>query len=201
MASKVDICNLALTRLATARITSLSDGTVSAKDCNAIYELVAEQVMGLGPWPSCIRRVELAALASTPEYEYTYEYTLPTNPRCLRIISINESKPGEINYDIENGKLLIDESTVKIKYIAYLSDSNSYDIYLRQAIVDHLVAELIYTKTGSLSAFQAALSYATQHAQELLSQASIQTNAKDINSDVYIDARNSAWPDEGRLRD
>ena len=78
MASKVEICNLALTRLAAPRITSIEDGTVSAKDCKAIYELVAEQTMALGPWPSCIKRTELAQLSDAPSYEYTYQYTLPT---------------------------------------------------------------------------------------------------------------------------
>lgn len=201
MASKTQICNLALTRLAAARITDISDGTQTAQNCNAIYDLIAEEVMAFGPWTSCVRRVALAQLATTPAFEYSYEYALPTNPKFLRLIRVNESKNGEIDFRLEGNKLLTNESAISIQYIAFVSDPNSYDIDLQQAIVDRLVAELVYKETGSLSAYQASLEYYRKHAAELLSQNTIQQPAIDVNSDSFIDARLGSWPNEGRLRD
>ena len=201
MASKVQVCNLALTRIAGARITTLEDGTTEAKDCNAIYDLIAEEVMASGSWPSVRRRASLAQLSITPAFEYSYAYQLPLDPKCLRVISVNESKAGEIDFIIEGSHLLVNESEVSIRYLAFVEDVNSYDIYLRQAIVDRLAAELIYKKTGQLSAYKASLDYAAQHAKELLSMASVAGSGENINSDTFIDVRNGGWPNEGRLRD
>jgi len=198
MADKVQICNLALIRLSATRITSLTDNTIEAKQCSAIYELIAEQVMSLGPWPSVIRRTALSQLTTTPAYEYKYEYQLPTDPKFLRLLEINENKVGDIPHTVENGKLLVNESIVKIRYISYITDSESYDIYLRQAIADHLVAELTYATTGQIALYKKSLEYAQEHSKELLSQCSLQTSAQDVNSDTFIDARSSIWPSEGR---
>lgn len=202
MADKVAICNLAITRIAGARITALSDTSVEAKHCSAIFELIAEEVMALGPWPSVRKRAVLAQLVETPAYEFTYTYQLPTDPKCLKVLRINDSKTGDTEYAIEGTKLLTNESSVSIKYIAYITDSETYDIYLRQAIVDRLVAELTYVTTGQLSAYKASLQYAETHAVALLSASGVGAqSAEDINSDTFIDARGGSWPNEGRLRD
>jgi len=202
MSSKVQICNLALTRIAASRITALTDATVEAKDCSAIYDLIAEEVMSLGAWPSCRRRAALAQLATAPAFEFSYAYSLPTNPKLLKLISINETKAGQTPYIIEGSQLLTDEATINIYYIALITDVNAYDIYLQQAVVDRLTAELIYSKTGQLSAYKAALSYAMDHAKDLLAQAgTASSSSSDINSDTFIDARNSIFPNESRLRD
>jgi hypothetical protein len=201
MASKIQICNLALTRLSASRIISLDDNTVESNDCNAIYDLIAEEVMSFGSWMSVRRRAELALSSDTPTYEYTYSFQLPTNPKCLRVISINESKPGDVDFTIEGDKLLINDSTVAIRYLAYITNTESYDIYLRQAIVDRLVAELIYSKTGQLTAYKAALEYYQTHARDLLAQSAIAGSAENINSDTFIDARLGSFPDDSRMRD
>jgi len=194
MASKVQICNLALTRIAASRISDFSDNTVEAKDCKAIYDLIAEDVMSMGDWPSTRRRATLAQLSTAPAFEYTYAYQLPTNPRCLRVISINECKPGEIDYTIENDQLLTNETSVSIKYSAFVDDPNKYDVYLRQAIVDRLAAELIYGKTGQSSAFKSALDFAENRVMKLLAEASPAGTSKEVNSDTFIDVRNGIWP-------
>lgn len=202
MASKVAICNLALSRLGAARVTALSENSKEAKDCNAIFDLIAEEVMAMGAWPSATRRATLAQLSTTPEFEFTYTYQLPTDPKFLRILSINDSKRGDIPYAIEGDKLLTNESSLKLRYVANITDPETYDIYLRQAIVDRLVAELTYAVTGQGSMYKAALSYHIEHAQELLALASLGSEtAQEINSDTFIDCRGGGFPDEGRPRD
>src|SRR5690606_20524843 len=197
--SKVQICNLALTRIAAARIIDLGDNTTEAKDCNAIYDLIAEEVMSMGNWPSVRARASLVQLSTIPTFEFTYAYRLPTDPKFLKLIYINESKPGDIRYAIEGNALLCNESSVKIKYLALLSNTEQYDIYLRQAIVDRLAAELSYSRTGQLSLYQEALTYANRHAADLLAQAGAQDSAEFTNSDTFIDIR-SGWEDsEGRI--
>lgn len=203
MASKTEICNAALTRLAASRITNFeTDNTAEAKDCNAIYDLIAEEVMSIGDWPSVRRRASLAQLTSTPAFEFAYAFQLPTDPKCLRITRINDCKPGDIEYTIEGDQLLTNESSISIKYLAFITDTNKYDIDLRQAIIDRLVAELAYKKTGSISTYQASLKYFNDHAKELLARACVGSQSSEIiNSDTFTDARNDIWPIDSRLRD
>jgi hypothetical protein len=189
MASKVEICNLALSRLATNRITSLSDNTIEAKQCNAIYDEVADDVMSLGPWPSTITRATLAQTATTPTYEYTYEYQLPTLPKCLRVLRINEQKAGDIDFQIEGDKLLTDEATVDIKYIGRVTDTEQYDSYLKQAIVWRLVAEMAYKFTGQASVTTTLVTTAEQRIDQLLNIASGQGSNEDLPSDIFTDIR------------
>lgn len=151
MASKVQICNLALLRINGASITSLTDNTNEAKLCNRLYDDIAEEVMTRGPWSSTIRRSSLARTSNTPTYEFSYEFQLPTNPRCLRVIEINDNDPAYYSFRIEDDKLLANITSISIRYIGFVSDTQSYDTMLKRAIVSRLAAELTYPLTGNVA--------------------------------------------------
>lgn len=148
MASKTQICNNALSKIGVDPITSLTDNTTAAARCNQVYETVAEEVMASGAWTSTIRRATLAQTTNTPEYGYAYEYQLPTDPLCLRVLDVYESETGVWNYKIEGDKLLSDRSSIKIRYVSYIEESGSYDVDLRKAIQFRLASELAYNFTG-----------------------------------------------------
>jgi hypothetical protein len=189
MASKTQICNFALSRLSAARITDITENTNSGKQCNAIFDLVTEFVMSQGPWPSCIQRVTLAQDADTPDWGYDYQYTLPTNPKCLRVLTINEDQLGSVDFKIENGKLLTDESDVDIQYIGLITDTESFDTYLTQAIIENLAAELCYTFTGSAENSAKMKDLAIKKTLDLLNQACIPGSGTDIPSDAFTRPR------------
>lgn len=149
MASKVQICNAALRKIRAPTITSLSDGTDSANRCNELFDLIADEVMVAFPWTSTLVRAELAQLSDTPLYGYNYQYQLPVDPLCLRVVSINEYYKGEINWRVEGNKLLTNESTVYIKYISKIEDPENYDVMLTNAIIKKLASELAYQLTGN----------------------------------------------------
>jgi len=151
MSSKVQICNLALVRLAGNRITSLTDDTATAKLCNLLYDDIVEEVTMEGAWTTAVTRAELSQTSNTPTYEFNNEYQLPTNPKFLKILEVNEGEPGSTVYRIEGDKLLTDETTMKIKYIGRIDDPQSYGIQLRRAIITRLTAELAYSVTGQQS--------------------------------------------------
>lgn len=146
MASEVEICNVALSRLGASRITSLTEGTSEAKLCNTVFDDVVEEVMNEGAWTTLIRRADLNRLTVAPEFEYSYQFQLPTDPKILRIISTNDDYSP---YSIEGDKLLTDNSSVKIKYIARITDTNEFGPNLQRAVLSRLTAELCYPITGS----------------------------------------------------
>lgn len=149
MASKVQLCNRALLRLGAARITSLTDGTQEATLCNLVFNDIADEVMSSGTWAVCVRRAELNATSTEPAFGFDYEYQLPTNPVCLRVLC-TEDEEDNINepYVIEGDKLLSNSSLVNIKYIARVTDTQAYGVQLSICIVSRLASELAYTITG-----------------------------------------------------
>jgi hypothetical protein len=167
MASKVAICNYALTKLGASRIISLTDNTESAKACNAIFEETVKCVSAEGAFAATISRQELAQTTTTPAFEYTYEYQLPTNPVCLRVISVNETFPGTIPYRIEGDKLLTNESEIAIRFVGYLTNSELYGPYLTKALIYKLAAELAYQITEKTNLAQFYLSAYEAYMQKL----------------------------------
>lgn len=134
MPSKVQICNMALSRLGASTITSLTDNTTEAKLCNTLFEDLADRVMLQGTWSSTVRRASLAKTTNTPAFEYNNEFQLPVDPKCLKVLNINEDSPGMIDYRIERDKLLTNESTIKIRYISRIADTEDYDPLLTEAV-------------------------------------------------------------------
>ena len=148
MSSKVQICNMALSRLGANTITALSDNTTEAKLCTTLYDDLADRVMMQGSWTSTIYRVALAQTTNTPAYGYAYEYQLPIDPLCLKVLEVNESAPGSIDHQIEQDKLLTDSASIKIKYIGRLVDTESYGPMLAETIEVLLASYLAFPITG-----------------------------------------------------
>jgi hypothetical protein len=151
MASKVQICNMALSRLGASTITSLTDNTTEAKLCNTLFNDLADRVMIQGSWATTIKRVVLAKTTTTPTYGFSSEFQLPVDPKALKIISIDEDIPGSIEYKIEGDKLLSDEAAMKIKYVAQLTDTQDYGPALTEAVEVLLTSYLAIPIAGDRS--------------------------------------------------
>ena len=188
MASKVAICNRALVRLGDSTIASLTDGTVQAKRCNVLFDQAADSVMAEG-WTSNTRRSALNITTNTPEFGYTTEYQLPTNPFCLKVLSINDTVPGEFDYRIEGDKLLANTSGIEVRYAARITDTQSYNTYLTDAIVWKLIAELTYPTTNSITLSEAAERRYDSQLRRLLSLDGQQGSSEEIGSNDLLDVR------------
>ena len=151
MASKVAIANMALVgELSQEQITSLGDDTRGAKLANLVYDSTAKEVMVENEWSVASFRQTLAQNAMAPDFGYSFKYQLPADPLFLGIIKINELRPGDVIFSIENGFLLTDETTVKIKYKGFQTNTESYDPMLERAIVLKLAHKMCYTLTGNV---------------------------------------------------
>lgn len=139
---------MALSRLGANTITSLTDNTTEAKLCNTLYNDLADRVMMQGSWTSTIKRTSLARTTNTPSFGYSYEFQLPVDPKCLKVLNVNDSTPGDIDFRIEGDKLLCDSSTIKIRYIAQLTDTEDYDPLLTEAVESILASYLALPIAG-----------------------------------------------------
>jgi hypothetical protein len=116
--SPVQICNAGLIKLGAERINSLSENNKRARLCNERFDGLRQEVLRAHPWNFAIRRADLVRLSTTPEYEYNYEYQLPSD--CLRVLETAADKDnpgGDIlgnsitKYKIEGRKLLTNSAS------------------------------------------------------------------------------------------
>lgn len=165
MTSTVDIANYALNSLGANNISSFDENSKPARLINQRYDSVRDSVFRAHPWNCLIRRAELAQETDAPAFGYTYQYALPTNPYCLRVLEFTngtlsypqdnmKSNTGGSVFIVEGRKLLSDEGIVKIKYVARITDPQEYDANLIDVLAASLAFEISYAITGSNSVKQ-----------------------------------------------
>jgi len=146
MASTVDICNSALNMIGASNILSLTEDSKAARICNQRYEYVRDAVFRAHPWNCLIRRVALAADTATPAFDFSYQFTLPTEPYCLRVLRLEE--PDTV-FKIEGRKIVTNESSIKLMYVARVTDANEYDMLLIETLSARLAADISYSLVNS----------------------------------------------------
>jgi len=175
MTSTVDIANYALNIIGATNIAAFDENSKVGRLINQRYDGVRDSVFRAHPWNCLIRRVELAQDVATPAFGYAYQYTLPTDPYCLRVLEFSNgtlhypydnmvSNTGGAAFVIEGRKLLTDEGTARIKYIGRITDPNEYDVLLTDCIAAKLAAEIAYAVTGSNTVVELS---ATLYAEKL----------------------------------
>jgi hypothetical protein len=141
----VEICNLALTSLGADTIMSLDEDTENARRLKVLYIPVLKDLLRAHPWNFASRRASLAQLSETPPFGFTFYYQLPTD--CLRAIEINEDPT--INFVVEGRRLLCNEESVDLKYIAYIKDPTLFDANFVALLAARLEAGVAYSITNS----------------------------------------------------
>tara|TARA_Y100000310_G_C20692417_1_gene823196 strand:- start:249 stop:839 length:591 start_codon:yes stop_codon:yes gene_type:complete len=164
MASEVDIINSALNMVGASNIISRSEDSKSARITNQRYDYVRDAVLRAHPWNCAISRVEIAADSDSPAFGFTNQFTLPTDPYCLRVLRLEYL---DVDFRVEGRKIHCDEDTVKVIYLARVTDPNEYDQLLVEAIAARLAADTSYalvqssTLTGTMfQLYEAKLSEA-----------------------------------------
>lgn len=150
MASKVSITNRALVKLGVKTITSLTEEVDQARTINAIFDDALDYLITVHHWNFATERTSLARLSGTPSFQYTYQYQLPTNPYCLKVLMVYDSDEDEIeDYKIEGRKVITDETLVYLKYLKRVTDMNELPPPFREMFSTYLAKETVDKFTGS----------------------------------------------------
>jgi len=187
MASVVDICNSALNQIGASNIISLTEDSKAARICNQRFTFIRDSVFRSHPWNCLTTRISIAPDTATPAFEFSKQFSLPTDPFCLRVLQLSDT---DILYKIEGRKLLCNESSIEMIYIGRVEDGNQYDLLLIEALAAALAADLAYPLVGSSSL--GANMY--QLYQNKLTEARFvdATEDNDINTSVISDSRTVA---------
>jgi hypothetical protein len=78
--SQTAICNLALLRIGIAQpIADISEASVTARACRAVYTRCIEEMLRERPWPFAIRQVQLAVVSEQTFGDWFYSYRYPVD--------------------------------------------------------------------------------------------------------------------------
>lgn len=165
MASVIQVANRALTKLGAARIISLGDENKQARAVASCFDDLRDDELRAHRWQFAMKRTELAALAAAPTFGYEYQYALP--PDFLRIDMVDDRYPAAImdNYidaeylewTIEGNVILTDiAAPLKLRYIAQVTEPNSWDSNFREALASRIAMEICEELTQSDTKKQAA---------------------------------------------
>ena len=191
MASIVDICNSALNLLGASTISALTEDSKNARLCNQRFEPVRNRVFRSHNWNCLITRVQLAQDTTGPVVEYTYGYTLPTD--CLRVLKIHngttDSIASNLDYKVEGRKIVTNEGTIYLVYIALDTDPNTYDSYLAESISHQLAADLCYAITNNSTLANNYMARADERLREARFIDSTENALDTIESGEFIDSR------------
>ena len=141
-----DIANSALSKLGAEEITSLSDTSRRAKLCNRQFHKIRKKVMRSHPWNFAIKRASLTADASTPEFEYSTNFILPSD--FLRGI---REEYKDVDWKVEGEFLVSNETSFNLLYIADITDPTKFDPTFDELFSLTLAHELAYPLVQSLS--------------------------------------------------
>lgn len=158
MTSQVDIANRALTKLGASRITSFGDDNKQSRAISSMFDIVRDAELRAHIWSFSKKRSSLAALSTTPDWGFAYEYQLPSD--CLRILMVNEFYPGPsledyrnqpvADYSIEGNKILANfPAPLKIMYIRRVIDTTEWDSLFVEAFACRLAMEMAEDLTQS----------------------------------------------------
>ncbi len=145
IASQIEIINLALGRLGANDITSLEDGTTEQKLAVNAWDIARRECLRAHPWNFAIADRELSKISDYLSFEFKYAYQLPSN--CLRLLQVY----GDPFYKRQGRRILLNEEVCKIKYVADVIDTTTWDASFTDLVAQRLTAELAFALTKSQS--------------------------------------------------
>jgi len=138
VSTELEICNTALILLGVEPVSSLADNVKAARYCTAIYSRIRDQLIASHYWNFAMKRAALVDSGTSPEFGFTYAYNLPAD--YLRVRSLNEN----VEFKVENGKLITDLSDAKLEYIYKVTDTSKFTQFFEEALIYKLAASLAF---------------------------------------------------------
>lgn len=165
MASAVDICNLALSRLGdNATVASIDppEGSMQAEHCARFYPIARDSLLESHEWKFATRRDDLALLDRNT-WNWQYAYAAPAQAiKFISVLPANAGMDAETqDYETEadaNGNVIIltNLSNATMRYLVRVTDTTRFPPLFVDALgwllASHLAGPLIKGKEGAAEA-------------------------------------------------
>ena len=147
MATDVEICSNALVLLGDHPIASLADGTQRAVICANVYAIAKADILRRHNWNCTIRRVILAPEATTPPFDWRYQFARPDG--WLRTVQVGRN--GQLlEYAVEGVRIMANTNVLPLVYVANVNEGE-WDALLTHVMIKRMEMDLAYPITKSTS--------------------------------------------------
>ena len=150
MASEVELCNIALSRLGdVANVTSIDppDGSIQAEYCKTFYPIARDTAQAKHHWSFCTRRMN-PPLVTFPFNQWAYAYAAPAG--MIDVISIMDTNAGS-DFGIAEGAtapqpfsveslddgtqvILTDQPDALLRYTVRVTDTSKFTALFNDAV-------------------------------------------------------------------
>lgn len=155
--TKLDICNMALTRCGAELITSLDDTSKRAKLVLNQYEPTLKECLNDSTWNFAIKRATLEQIDEV-SLGLPYQYEKPED--CIRILELQSG----VTYKVEGDYIYSDCNTsIDIRYLAYIENAEKFNPSFVKALALKLAEDISYALVQSASLQQAITSEAERY--------------------------------------
>jgi len=129
--SETRLCNLALSRIGAATIQDVENPTTNeGRHCQRLYPHVRDSLLRSHWWRFATKRATLSQDTTDPDFEWNNQFDLPND-----FLRMKELYDTENSYELEGLKLLTDDDTAEIKYIARITDPTKFDPLFAEVLV------------------------------------------------------------------
>ena len=142
--TELSICNDALIEVGADTIASLSDNNDKARTLNEQYNKHRRHLLYSHPWNFSIKRVEVSADVTNPEFKWAKRFALPAD--CLRVLETSED-PNE--WHVEGRFIVANCESLKIAYISDITNAAHFSEGFAKALALKLAASVAYKFTQS----------------------------------------------------
>lgn len=127
MATKIQVYRLAAAAVGSGtQITDPADDITIARSITGVWDLSRRAAIREGSWNFAMFRDRPAALSATPEFGFDYQFALPAN--TLRLIEVQVAGIQLVDYQLEAGKILCDESgPIDVRCLVDVTEPASWD--------------------------------------------------------------------------
>lgn len=151
MSSDIEICNVALSRVAhTQPIVSFTERSKAAELCSVFYATLRDLVLADFPWPFAESIVTLADIGN-PAPGWAYRYRYPSD--CLKVREIiipgqraplnsDQQIPYKIGYDVGGRVIHTDLPEAGVRFTYRVEDSTFFDPLFADALAWRLAMDL-----------------------------------------------------------
>ncbi len=187
MPTDAEIGNMALSRLGTtATIADLAENSTEARQINAWYSVVRDDLLGKIDW-SFARVYQALAQSGTPPARWAYSYAYPSD--CLKIWRLDFGSSVwvwgsptalfEIASDGSNSFLYCNDQQALAVYSQRVTDPNRFSAAFTLAFVETLAARIAYPITQKRDVAQTLLQSANMILEDAMADAANEQQTAD----------------------
>lgn len=158
MPGRVDIVNMALTRLGERQIAALTEDTELADLCEVNYLPVLDELLCSHDWSFASRKATLARLAAAPANEWSYAYQLPADrigPPLRLFDSAGTGIDPISDYETVGGDQIHTDAEAVVAEYPFRPDESMFPGYFVSAFADKLAEVLAMPITHSEAVLRA----------------------------------------------